>query len=379
MYNFYKDITSSDRIIVAQQVKNSDKAAKYTLKKITEPSIPNKTLALSIGYSGVPVSWKQVKADVSQYNDYVAFLDTLPGFVSLFVENDLMISKEKALTVWSEETVAKIFSLKHYYFETPLHIYHDVLYDCDCVSTYNASIAGQEMVLPIGENSSSYPDMLNGKKCIWNWVDDGHDFTYFLWTLLGERFCQDDENTDDDQVTYGFDCYETFRHDGSVEIQLIQIFEKLEKLGYLESFTIKPEASDIRWHHFGKSDCSIDLALIDESFKKNKLLMQQIELLLWAQPEELQRKYYFLTAKDGKQYLAYEPGKFGGNCKLKIYGRLDCPSANSHIQKGEYVKHRVFFADEETAVAAGYRPCAKCMPEAYKKWKKQLVEYSWGY
>ena len=28
-----------------------------------------------------------------------------------------------------------------------------------------------------------------------------------------------------------------------------------------------------------------------------------------------------------------------------------------------------FFADEETAVAAGYRPCAKCMKEEYKKWK----------
>jgi len=29
----------------------------------------------------------------------------------------------------------------------------------------------------------------------------------------------------------------------------------------------------------------------------------------------------------------------------------------------------VFFADEKTAVAAGYRPCAKCMPEEYGEWK----------
>ena len=29
------------------------------------------------------------------------------------------------------------------------------------------------------------------------------------------------------------------------------------------------------------------------------------------------------------------------------------------------------FKDEETAVAAGYRPCGVCMKEAYKKWKEQ--------
>jgi catechol 2,3-dioxygenase-like lactoylglutathione lyase family enzyme len=29
----------------------------------------------------------------------------------------------------------------------------------------------------------------------------------------------------------------------------------------------------------------------------------------------------------------------------------------------------VFFADEPTAVAAGYRPCAVCLPEAYRTWK----------
>jgi methylphosphotriester-DNA--protein-cysteine methyltransferase len=39
------------------------------------------------------------------------------------------------------------------------------------------------------------------------------------------------------------------------------------------------------------------------------------------------------------------------------------------IAKGFYVRHRVFFADEATAIAAGYRPCARCMPEAYRRWK----------
>ncbi|MBE1556885.1 Ada metal-binding domain-containing protein [Sporosarcina limicola] len=33
------------------------------------------------------------------------------------------------------------------------------------------------------------------------------------------------------------------------------------------------------------------------------------------------------------------------------------------------MKQRVFFADEQTAIAAGYRPCAVCLPEKYALWK----------
>lgn len=80
---------------------------------------------------------------------------------------------------------------------------------------------------------------------------------------------------------------------------------------------------------------------------------------------------YHLIGKDGKPYDSETPGTLGGHRKLKIYGRLDCPSALRYIARGQYVAHRVFFADEETAIAAGYRPCAKCMPEAYRRWKEQ--------
>jgi methylphosphotriester-DNA--protein-cysteine methyltransferase len=36
---------------------------------------------------------------------------------------------------------------------------------------------------------------------------------------------------------------------------------------------------------------------------------------------------------------------------------------------GGYIANRVFFADEQASVAAGYRPCAACLPAAYKQWK----------
>ena len=84
-------------------------------------------------------------------------------------------------------------------------------------------------------------------------------------------------------------------------------------------------------------------------------------------------KIYKLIGPDGKPYESTTPGTLGGynGGKKQIYGRLDCPSALRWIAKGHYVEHRVFFADEPTAIAAGYRPCGICMKERYAEWKQQ--------
>ena len=72
---------------------------------------------------------------------------------------------------------------------------------------------------------------------------------------------------------------------------------------------------------------------------------------------------------DGRPYRSDVPGTLGGYRRGRIYGRLDCPSALRAIARGHYVAHRVFFADEPTAVAAGYRPCAVCLPDRYAAWR----------
>lgn len=82
-------------------------------------------------------------------------------------------------------------------------------------------------------------------------------------------------------------------------------------------------------------------------------------------------KVYKLIGVDGKPYQSPVPGELGGHRRNKIYGRLDCPGALRWIAKGHYVKQRVFFADEKTAVSAGYRPCAVCMPQEYRAWKQK--------
>jgi hypothetical protein len=78
---------------------------------------------------------------------------------------------------------------------------------------------------------------------------------------------------------------------------------------------------------------------------------------------------YRLMGPDGGEVRSDTPGTLGGHRRSKVYGRLDCPSALRWIARGHYVRHRVFFADEETAIAAGYRPCAVCLPERYRAWK----------
>ena len=86
------------------------------------------------------------------------------------------------------------------------------------------------------------------------------------------------------------------------------------------------------------------------------------------------KKRYTLIGKDGMPYESDTPGLLGGHRKLKIYGRLDCPSALRYIAKGQYVPWRVFFPDEETAIAAGYRPCGVCMKEQYRMWIARQTE-----
>ena len=80
-------------------------------------------------------------------------------------------------------------------------------------------------------------------------------------------------------------------------------------------------------------------------------------------------KRYTLIGADRTPYESAAPGALGGHEATRIYGRLDCPSALRAIENGGYITNRVFFADEDTAVAAGYRPCARCLPRQYRAWK----------
>lgn len=78
---------------------------------------------------------------------------------------------------------------------------------------------------------------------------------------------------------------------------------------------------------------------------------------------------YLLLGTDGPEFRSTTPGTLGGHRRTRVYGRLDCPVALSLIARGFDMRYRVFFADEATAIAAGYRPCGACLREEYRRWR----------
>jgi methylphosphotriester-DNA--protein-cysteine methyltransferase len=91
--------------------------------------------------------------------------------------------------------------------------------------------------------------------------------------------------------------------------------------------------------------------------------------------EQSSRTWTLLDARR-QPYQSAAPGAFGGHRKSRIYGRLDCPGALRAIARGGYVTNRVFFLDEATAIAAGFRPCFACMRERYRTWKADPAAFS---
>src|SRR3989442_15683092 len=84
-------------------------------------------------------------------------------------------------------------------------------------------------------------------------------------------------------------------------------------------------------------------------------------------------KRYTLLGSDRRPDQSFTPGIFGGHRPGRLYGRLDCPAALRAIARGGDVKNRVFFAGEETAIPAGDRPCAPCLPHTHARWKARRI------
>src|SRR2546423_15680887 len=107
------------------------------------------------------------------------------------------------------------------------------------------------------------------------------------------------------------------------------------------------------WHRIVPANCSGETGWLSSLSASRCKHMQNNHLP--KEEKETMMKPYTLISPDGKPYESSTPGTLGGHKSQKGYGRLDCPSALRWIAKGYYVRHRVFFADEATAVAARYR------------------------
>jgi methylphosphotriester-DNA--protein-cysteine methyltransferase len=73
-----------------------------------------------------------------------------------------------------------------------------------------------------------------------------------------------------------------------------------------------------------------------------------------------------LSAKELRALIKAGVLTFGGNKKLKIYGKLNCASGK-RMKKD----NRVFFTSADEVKYFGYRPCGHCMRTEYKIWKQE--------
>lgn len=319
--------------------------------------------------------------NIAEYNDYIDFLNNLEDFMAFFDSQNCCVSRNQMKNAYSNETLDRIFSLKPYPFETEIVRMGNLLYSPKATMNYAIPLNNNERILFHSENNELiFPTNHGDYQLLWNKSDDGRDMIESLFNLLYsyKKFASIIDQMCDDEKSEGYQdyfCYDQARDamDGP-DPRLIRCYRLLESLGYITTYNIVTDTGLPFLSQDQKSDYSIDLAIVDTSFfSKDALMKERLSILLSSTKEEAEKKQYFLTDSSNRQYLSYEKGCFGGHKKLKKYGMFNCPSALNAIRKGQYVKHRVFFADEDTALKAGYAPCGNCMKERYKMWKKGLL------
>lgn len=314
--------------------------------------------------------WGQIRQSVAEYNAFVEELRSMQGFFNQFAENGYFISIEDISSCYGDTLANRVKSLKHYKFSTELVYQNGFLFDAGYSPKYRVHLPEHgDISFVVGPTDAGYPEDISvGKKLLWNWSDDERDFTFALWALFDELGYLPEEN---EKKNYdGYLCYDQHRYTMErPDPNLMRCFNLLISMGYLTQYSVVPEQASPWFRYRSSENGTIGLAVLDMGFIKDPLLIEKIRLILNCAEDDIVQKRYFLTNGEGKQELSDKPGLLGGHQRYKIYGRMDCSSANRHIANGRYIRGRVFFADEETAIAAGYRPCAICMRSEYNKWK----------
>lgn len=331
-----------------------------------------------------------IKEAMENYNSIVRVLWETPGFKEFFAEHNSVVSKEDVISQFGDEVASLAFSLRD-----PPYCYPDLCVLGNSFQLRNAGYQGRlefndkEYSFVLDGHAGRYPEMIDGKICFWNWARNNTDFALYFAKYVEERLPKGVSIFTD--LFYDFDYYDQWRGSSSYSVDAInEVFAAMEQRNYLTRYELKADNYKSIWDYYTETDTgTVGLILCDPKAFRDKLLIARINALLTAcavrydddnnevngllidedGAPDLNQKHYYLQDSNDNTYLSKQPGLFSGHYKLKIYGRLDCPSAARYIAKGQYVRHRVFFENEATAIAAGYRPCSICMPEAYKAWK----------
>jgi len=232
------------------------------------------------------------------------------------------------------------------------------------------------------KNLSEDSFIMNGNICSLDWSEGETDLVFsFINHFINEDVIS---GVAAEEIPHR--AYHAFQDECSIDryIETMKYTVKLlNNRGFLKQYyLIADEYADIWNCYTKKKDNSVLFTILDPQYKRDKLLCERINCLWnalykydekngWEETNlDLSIPFYFLQDENDNTYISSCKASLGGHKKLKIYGRLDCPSAHRYLERGQYVKYRVFFKDEATAIEAGYRPCARCMKEKYKIWKQ---------
>ena len=364
------------------------KKESITAKAINESVVPDDYKIEEItGYASFDAAYKaqaiysrksddpllvQLNNEVFEYNNIVRTINNEPGFIEYFKANNFSVSREQIEEKFSKEFASVVFSLHNYLFVQQLNSDGTWLYDTKFSPKYSFEIDGMKFSFKKSDNGIDYSYPLNtGHFFFWNQIEDERDATFYLCEFFEKHNMLPDIYGDEEYYYDWFSCYEQAREAiEKPDFRLLKAMKLLKDCDYLKSYNITPEDYHPSWSVDFLPDKSVDFYTLDESFLKDSLMMNRLKLLLCSDLYNAD-SCYFLTDKNNKQYISSMPGLLGGHKKLKIYGQLDCKSAQRYIENGQYVKNRIFFENEETAIAAGYRPCGVCMKSEYEKWKSE--------
>jgi len=325
---------------------------------------------------------RPIEEEMEKYNDSMNRLWSVPGFKEYFARNHSYVSINDIEAQFGNDAAKfahGICPITNCY--PDLVVIRDVLQLRGAELVARFKIDDKEYTFDI-KNSFVDTFNMNDNICSLDWSEDETDRSFSLLNL----FINDGAISGGVAEVISERAYYEFQ-DGNLEDNYLQAMRYTVKLlinrGYLKQYTLTAaEYTDVWNYYTRREDNSVLFTVLNPMYKKDKLLCERINCLwnaLYTYDDEngwedtnfdFGRPFYFLQDENDHTYISFDKAPLGGHKKLRIYGRLDCPSAHRYLVKGQYVQHRVFFRDETTAIAAGYRPCGVCMKEEYKNWKQ---------
>ena len=261
--------------IYAEQIRPAQIPTGYEMRPITDPvSFDEDWKAWSIytRKEDDPVRI-QLNQEIEEYNAVIEAIHSEPDFMQFFLQHGLAVTRQQITENFSAELADKFFTLGRYLFVQQIYTYEDWLFD------------------PIGmPEYQLIPDDMFKESLLMieNPTDDERDVTYHLCEhfekhgLLPENV----DHEDGSEIDYGygwFECYEQARE--SIEhpdVRVLKAMAILKNAGYLCVCSVRPKVFHPAWSVGKKSDCSLDVYLLNQKYVEDMEVMEQLRTVLSA-------------------------------------------------------------------------------------------------